>query len=139
MKIQEDVIYSLVQWIENNLERKLTIAEVATRAGYSKWHLQRLFRSVTGCSLADYIRSRKLEGARLTLISGEGSIIDIATLYGFSSQQSFTRVFVNRYRVPPRRYRIMFRERSIQSEKYNAAENADEQHDLAISACEPIR
>ncbi|MBD8145401.1 helix-turn-helix domain-containing protein [Pantoea agglomerans] len=122
MKIQEEIIYSLIQWIETNLERKLSIGEVAERAGYSKWHLQRLFRSVTRYGLAEYIRSRKLEAARQCLISEEASIIDIATMYGFSSQQSFTRVFVNRYRITPGRYRKMVRDLSVQPAKNQAVE-----------------
>lgn len=37
----------LIDWIEKNLTDKLTIDDVAARAGYSKWHLQRIFREET--------------------------------------------------------------------------------------------
>ena len=117
MKIQEEVIYSLVQWIETNLEGRLSIDEVAARAGYSKWHLQLLFRSVTHYRLAEYIRNRKLEGARLALISGDARIIDIAVKYGYNSQQSFTRAFVNRYSISPARYRSMAQSPSVKAGK----------------------
>ncbi|HBL7112110.1 TPA: AraC family transcriptional regulator, partial [Serratia marcescens] len=37
-------ITDLKAWIDNNLEEKLDINTVADRAGYSKWHLQRMFK-----------------------------------------------------------------------------------------------
>ena len=42
----------LIDWIEKNLEGKLTIDDVSAKAGYSKWHLQRMFRDDTGFQLA---------------------------------------------------------------------------------------
>ena len=48
----------VLDWIENNLGHDLHLDEVARRSGYSRWHLQRLFRQHTGFSLAEYIRNR---------------------------------------------------------------------------------
>ena len=44
-------ITDLKAWIDNNLEEKLDINTVADRAGYSKWHLQRMFKRQTGYAL----------------------------------------------------------------------------------------
>ncbi len=41
------VIHDLLDWIDNNLESRLDIETVARRAGYSKWHLQRIFKEHT--------------------------------------------------------------------------------------------
>ncbi|WP_256844936.1 helix-turn-helix domain-containing protein, partial [Pantoea sp. Ft-CA_14] len=57
---QREFIRSLLEWIESNLGHDLHLDEVARRAGYSRWHLQRLFRQHTGFSLAEYIRQRRL-------------------------------------------------------------------------------
>ncbi len=38
----------------------LSLEKVSERSGYSKWHLQRMFKKETGHSLGQYIRSRKL-------------------------------------------------------------------------------
>ena len=46
--------------IEDNLESPLSLEKVSERSGYSKWHLQRMFKKETGHSLGQYIRSRKL-------------------------------------------------------------------------------
>ena len=53
-------IHSILSWIEDNLESPLSLEKVSERSGYSKWHLQRMFKKETGHSLGQYIRSRKL-------------------------------------------------------------------------------
>ncbi len=39
----EYIIDEITQWIDSNLHKPLKIEDVAARAGYSKWHLQRIF------------------------------------------------------------------------------------------------
>ena len=57
-------IHSILSWIEDNLESPLSLEKVSERSGYSKWHLQRMFKKETGHSLGQYIRSRKLTEVR---------------------------------------------------------------------------
>ena len=59
MNISAQVIDTIVEWIDDNLHQPLRIDDIARHAGYSKWHLQRLFYS-TRESLGRYIRERKL-------------------------------------------------------------------------------
>ncbi|VTM44193.1 multiple antibiotic resistance protein MarA [Klebsiella quasipneumoniae] len=37
-------IHSILSWIEDNLESPLSLEKVSERSGYSKWHLQRMFK-----------------------------------------------------------------------------------------------
>lgn len=60
MTISAQVIDTIVEWIDDNLHQPLRIEEIARHAGYSKWHLQRLFMQYKGESLGRYIRERKL-------------------------------------------------------------------------------
>lgn len=57
-------IHDLLDWIDNNLDSRLDIGTVARRAGYSKWHLQRLFKEHTGYPLAEYIRAQNYKIGR---------------------------------------------------------------------------
>ena len=41
---QQQVITQLLAWIEQNLDQPLTLDDIAAKSGYSKWHLQRLFK-----------------------------------------------------------------------------------------------
>lgn len=98
-------INDLIIWIENHLSEPLTINQVANKAGYSKWHLQRMFFSVTGLNLGSYIRQRKLSETARALLNTKQSIIDIAIAFNFDSQQTFTRAFRKQFHSTPARYR----------------------------------
>lgn len=101
-----DFIYDLIEWLEKNLERKkLNLKEVAHKSGYSLWYLQRLFHNTTGKTLGGYIRSRRLTKAALALRFSQHLIVDIALMYQFDSQQSFTRAFKKQFLLPPSKYR----------------------------------
>ena len=101
----ENIINDLVNWIEENLNQPLSLDSVAAKAGYSKWHLQRLFMRETGTFLGAYIRARKLSNAAIDLYWTNQSIIDIALQYSFDSQQTFNRAFKKQFSCPPGRYR----------------------------------
>ncbi len=88
MDIHAAFMHQLMMWIEANIEQKLMLETVARRAGYSQWHLQRLFRSYTGVALGAYIRERKLTASVITLLSSNTSLMQIALQFGFDSQQT---------------------------------------------------
>ena len=48
MTIFAQVIDTIVEWIDDNLHQPLRIDDIARHAGYSKWHLQRLFLQYKG-------------------------------------------------------------------------------------------
>ena len=58
MTISAQVIDTIVEWIDDNLNQPLRIDDIARHAGYSIWLLQRLFMQYTGESLGRYIRVR---------------------------------------------------------------------------------
>lgn len=102
---QTNIISDLIAWIEKNLEQPLSIDHVAEKSGYSKWHLQRMFKKVTGQILGTYIRNRRLSHAALALKLTSKPILDIAMQYRFDSQQTFTRSFKKQFNMTPASYR----------------------------------
>ncbi|WP_312243134.1 helix-turn-helix domain-containing protein [Pantoea sp.] len=111
---QREFIQSLLEWIENNLGQDLHLDEVARRSGYSRWHLQRLFRQHTGFSLAEYIRQRRLTESALTLLNSDEAILQVAMHYGFDTQQAYTRTFKNYFRITPGQLR---RQRRVEADR----------------------
>ncbi|MBK5074152.1 helix-turn-helix domain-containing protein [Budviciaceae bacterium CWB-B4] len=99
------VVHELVDWIEEHLEEPLSLDRVAYKSGYSQWHLQRIFREVTGDSVANYIRKKRLQEAAFELKQSERTIADIAYQYQFDSHQSFTRAFKKLFDETPSVYR----------------------------------
>ena len=57
---QAGIIRDLLIWLEGHLDHPLSLDNVAAKAGYSKWHLQRMFKDVTGHAIGAYIRARRL-------------------------------------------------------------------------------
>lgn len=102
---QTNIIRDLLAWLDSNLDKPLSLDNVATKAGYSKWHLQRMFKEVTGQAIGSYIRSRRLSRAAVALRLTSRPILDIALQYRFDSQQTFTRAFKKQFDRTPALYR----------------------------------
>ncbi len=113
---QNVIIQDLMDWLENNLDKSLSLDRVAAKSGYSKWHLQRMFRNVTGDALGTYIRTRRLSRAASELRLKDHSILDIALQSGFDSQQSFSRAFKRQFSQTPGAYRSQMTYTCRQSE-----------------------
>lgn len=79
MTISAQVIDTIVEWIDDNLNQPLRIDDIARHAGYSKWHLQRLFMQYKGESLGRYVRERKLKLAARDLRDTDQKVYDIVS------------------------------------------------------------
>ncbi len=111
--MQQEIIHSLTHWIDQNLDKALSIDDVAAKSGYSKWHLQRMFRSVTKQTLGGYIRERRLTLAAEALRQTQRPVFDIAMQYGYDSQQTFSRVFRRQFAQTPTAYRHAMRRQAM--------------------------
>lgn len=101
----ENVITDIIYWIEDNLEQDLSLESVSQKSGYSKWHLQRMFKEQTDLTLASYIRARRLSCAAIELRLQRTPLLDIALKYRFDSQQTFSRAFKKLFNITPYDYR----------------------------------
>ena len=110
-----NIIMKVIDFIEENLESGLSLDEVSKKAGYSKFHLNRLFSESVGCTLYKYIQMRRLTVAAEKLVNTKKSIVDIAYESNYDSQQSFTLAFKQLYLCTPQRYRMF----GIHSPKLN--------------------
>jgi AraC family transcriptional regulator len=90
-----------VDYIENHLDRELSYEEAARIACCSPYYFQRVFSYVTGISLAEYVRRRKMTQAAFDLQRTGSKVIDIALKYGYSSPTAFNRAFQSIHGIPP--------------------------------------
>lgn len=105
MSPHQEIIHTLTQWIDDHIDQPLNIDTVAQKSGYSKWYLQRMFRSVMHQTLGEYIRQRRLAMAAEALRTTQRPIFDIAMDFGYVSQQTFSRVFRREFDRTPTDYR----------------------------------
>lgn len=69
------LVCALSKWVETHLGRVIYLEELAAYSGYSLWHMQKIFKEVTGVSLGKYIRERRLAGAVYQLRSSDSTIL----------------------------------------------------------------
>lgn len=79
--------------IESNLENEIDIAAIAEKVYMSPFYLQRGFRIVTGYSIGEYIRNRRLYEAALAAADTNEKIIDIALRFCYDTPESFSKAF----------------------------------------------
>ena len=89
-----------IEYIEERLGNDIQLENVAGITSYSPYHFQRIFNYISGISLSEYIRRRRLTLATFDLQKGE-KVIDVAMKYGYVSADSFTRAFVKQHGITP--------------------------------------
>lgn len=90
-----------IDYIENNLDGEIEFTIAAQKAYCSEFHFSRIFSSLTGVTLSEYIRRRRLTKAAFDLQADIGKVIDIALKYGYESPDAFTRAFKKLHGIPP--------------------------------------
>ncbi len=102
---QRPICDRVVEYIEENFARQISLRDVAEAMGYSPCHLTTTFRQKTGVPVTAWIIQRRIAEAQRLL--GEANLDVAATceLVGFRDLCYFTRQFVRHVGVTPGRYR----------------------------------
>lgn len=96
--------------VRENLNRQITIADLAEEMDYSVSYLRAIFRDSLGVSLGRYIRESRLSRAAELLQKAELSVTEIAAQTGFESLFAFSRAFKKAYGVSPKAYSKLVRQ-----------------------------
>ena len=99
-------IRKTIEIIENNLKSNLSAQDIAKEVYLSPFFLQKGFSVLTGYTLSEYIRNRKLYEAGLELQTTDAKVIDIAFDYGYETPESFTKAFTRFHGVSPTQVRL---------------------------------
>jgi AraC family transcriptional regulator len=92
--------------IERNLDRALTLAELADACGASHFHLAHAFGQATGISVMQYVRARRLTEAAESLAAGNApDILSLALDAGYGSHEAFSRAFRAQFGTTPEKVR----------------------------------
>ncbi|MGG7099231.1 AraC family transcriptional regulator [Rhodococcus sp. 24CO] len=90
----------LVELVEDRLNDDLDVALLATELGTTEYHLRRMFSSLAGMPLSEYIRRRRMSVAAADVL-GNGNLLSIAVRYGYGSTEAFGRAFRSVHGVSP--------------------------------------
>ncbi len=75
-----------IDYINDNLSRKVTLTEIAGAAHVSPYHFARLFKTATGLSPHQYVIRRRVERAKTLLVGTDLPIAEVAGAVGFANQ-----------------------------------------------------
>lgn len=99
-------INRVLDYIEKNIDREFTLDELAGIAFFSKYHFHRIFTSIMGETLFDFIQRTRIEKAAYMLINDRNRTVTSITYdCGFSSHALFTRTFRKYFGMSPSQWR----------------------------------
>jgi AraC family transcriptional regulator len=105
MNLYVGLIQDTVEFIEANIREEISLETVSRRFFLSEFHFNRMFRTVTGRTLKQYILGRKLSSAMEKLSATDEKVIDIALDYGFQYPEVFSRAFKKQFGLSPEMFR----------------------------------
>lgn len=101
-----DSISKVANYIEENLENKISMDELSKIAYLSPFYFQRLFKRLVDTTVMEYIKFRRLAKISEELkLNSANNILDICLKYGFENHETFSRNFKEAYGMTPSEYR----------------------------------
>ena len=101
MNLYVSAIHETIEYIEYNIGESLQLADLSAHAGISDFHFNRIFKTVTGTTLKQYVLGRKLTNALEQLRSTNKSVTEIAMDVGFDYPEVFSRAFKKQFGLSP--------------------------------------
>lgn len=98
-------VLDTIEYINNHFSEKLTLEDLSSRAGFSRYHFSRIFKENTGVTIIEYINARRCDNAGYLLRETAKTISQISMECGFESPSYFAKAFSSAYGLLPSEYR----------------------------------
>lgn len=97
------IIDDLISWIQDNLDRPMQLQDLEARSGYSQRSLRNAFHERFGCGPVHWIRSQRLEAARVRLLDPHpgDTVSQVAATCGYRHLSQFSRDFQLAFGIRP--------------------------------------
>ena len=106
----EYIISDIENYIEKNLDKKLSLTDIAASVHMNKSYISRVFKEKMGENLFDYINKRKIEKAKILIKNNVLRMYEIALSVGMEDTAYFSRVFKKYEGISPSEYQKELRE-----------------------------
>lgn len=98
-------ITQCIDYIEMHLEEKIRAGDLARQSGYTEYYITHKFKEETGYSVSDYVKTAKINRAKLLLCTTDLTIQELSDRLCFSSRNYFSRIFSELVGCTPMEYR----------------------------------
>ena len=99
------ILRRVQEFINENLEEDMGLAEIAAVAGLSQFHFARSFRKTTGMTPQQYLMQQRIERAKELLSRADLPIVEVSLRTGFKNQSHFTTLFRKMTKLTPKTWR----------------------------------
>lgn len=128
-------IHRAQDFIERNLTSELSLERIAREACFSPFHFHRVFSSVTGETLYQFILRLRLERIAGYLRQNDAAITELALTYGFSSSATFARAFQAHFGMSASEFRK--NRKTLRKNRKDGVDEVGESGGVAISPTQP--
>ncbi|WP_224998795.1 GlxA family transcriptional regulator [Cesiribacter sp. SM1] len=101
----DETIKKAQEYIENNLQERITVDELASMLALSRRNLERRFKKATSNSVVEYMQRVKIEAAKLSLESARENINEVMYNVGYTDPKAFRTTFKKITGLSPVQYR----------------------------------
>lgn len=101
----EERVLRVLIYIQEHLDSKLSLEQLAEIAEFSPYHFHRIFRSIVTENVTEYVRRLRLERAARALKNSTQSITTLAFDAGYETHESFSRAFRTMFGESPSQFR----------------------------------
>lgn len=100
-----ELILEILKYIDNNLNKKITIDELSKKFYFNKDYIMRLFKKELNITITDYINKKRIYNSLKELRESNDLILKISLNNGFQSQEYYTEIFTKTIGTSPIIYR----------------------------------
>jgi transcriptional regulator GlxA family with amidase domain len=101
----DEAIKQAQEFIEQNLQEKITIGELASLVTVSRRNFERRFKKATANTVAEYIQRVKIEAAKMNLEKTRQNVNEVMYTVGYSDTKAFRTTFKKITGISPLEYR----------------------------------
>ena len=94
----------IIKYIDEHIKDEITLDELSKLAGYSQWHLYKIFKIYSPVPIKEYIRNKKLYAAANEIYTGR-KLYDVALDYGYETPAGFYKAFQSVFSCKPSEYK----------------------------------
>lgn len=108
--IEKDIVEKTIDYMSRNLDRKLSVKDMASLNNLSESHFFKFFRTSIGMSPINYFIYLKMQKACRLLHTTDMRVYEIATILGYDDPYYFSRIFKKTMNFSPEEYKISVKE-----------------------------
>jgi two-component system response regulator YesN len=112
---QSHLVSKVEKYIRENLDKRLSLSEVAAKFNVSPNYLSQLFTRYGGMNFLEYVTAAKISEAKTMLLKGEGVIYEIADKLGYEDAFYFSKVFKKVEGISPREFLHRYKVAQVQT------------------------